>query len=119
MSRCGISFGPARQRRGTSCGPGTACRNSCSAGGSGHRDGMKTWTSKHLAWVKTLRLEQPALAATLLDYLTEVDHARERIERVERAIDHAIEAAPGVDPRSSRRPTVAARSSPHFRRHHR
>ena len=57
-------------------------------------DGIKAWTSRHLAWVKTLRLGQQALDATLLDYLTEVDHARERIERLERAIDHAIAAAP-------------------------
>jgi transposase len=55
---------------------------------------MTTWTAKHLAWVKTLRLEHPALAATLLDYITEVDHVRERINRLERAIDQAIEAAP-------------------------
>src|SRR5438477_5246892 len=57
-------------------------------------EGIKAWTSRHLAWVKTLRLEQLALDATLLDYVTEVDHARERIERLERAIDQAIEAAP-------------------------
>ncbi len=55
---------------------------------------IKAWTAKHLAWVKTLRLTPAALEATLLDYLTEVDHARERIERLERAIDQAIEAAP-------------------------
>src|SRR6202011_6329587 len=40
---------------------------------------MKSWTAKHLVWAKTLQLEQPALAATLLDYITEVEHARERI----------------------------------------
>lgn len=57
-------------------------------------EAIKTWTAKHLAWVKTLRLEQPAQAATLLDYVTEVDHACERIDRLERAIDQAIEAAP-------------------------
>ncbi len=45
-------------------------------------------------WVKTLQLEPAALAATLLDYIAEVDHAHERIERLERAIDQAIEAAP-------------------------
>lgn len=57
-------------------------------------EGTKAWTARHLAWVKTLRLEPVALAATLLDYVSEVDHARERIERLERAIDQAIEAAP-------------------------
>jgi len=57
---------------------------------------IKAWTAQHLVWAKTLRLEQPALAATLLDYITEVEHVRERIERLERAIDQAIEAAPAA-----------------------
>lgn len=55
---------------------------------------IKKWTATHLAWVKSLRLTPAALEATLLDYIHEVDHARERIERLERAIDQAIEAAP-------------------------
>jgi transposase len=55
---------------------------------------IKAWTTKHLEWVKTLRLTPAALEATLLDYVSEVDHAHERIERLERAIDQAIEAAP-------------------------
>src|SRR6266850_4442682 len=59
-------------------------------------EGIKSWTLKHLNWVKTLRLEQFALNATLLDYVTEVDHARERIERLERAIDQAVEMAPAA-----------------------
>lgn len=59
-------------------------------------EAIKAWTARHLAWVKTLRLEPLALAATLLDYVSEVDHARERIERLERAIDQAIEAAPAA-----------------------
>src|SRR5712664_3607983 len=57
---------------------------------------IKAWTGKHLSWAKTLRLELPALEATLLDYLTEVEHACERIARLERAIDQAIEAAPAA-----------------------
>lgn len=56
--------------------------------------GMKSWTSKHLLWVKTLRFEQPAQEATYLDYLHEVEHAAERVARLERAIDQAIEALP-------------------------
>jgi transposase len=55
---------------------------------------IKTWTASHLDWVKTLRLQQPAQASTLLDYLTEVEHAVQRIKRLECAIDQAIEAAP-------------------------
>jgi hypothetical protein len=56
--------------------------------------GLKNWTSKHLLWVNTLRFEQPAQEATYLDYLHEVEHAAERLARLERAIDQAIEALP-------------------------
>jgi transposase len=55
---------------------------------------MKSWTKKHLLWVKTLRFERPAQEATYLDYLHEVEHAAERLARLERAIDQAIEALP-------------------------
>jgi transposase len=56
---------------------------------------MKAWTQRHLTWVKRdVHFEQPAQEATLLDYLHEVDHAAERIERLERAIDDAVQTAP-------------------------
>ena len=41
-----------------------------------------------------MRFEQRALQATLQDYLAEVDHVAERIERLESAIDVAVETAP-------------------------
>ena len=56
--------------------------------------GVRSWTSKHLCWVKTLHFEHPAQEAAFLDYLHEVEHAAERVVRLERAIDQAIEAAP-------------------------
>ncbi len=38
-------------------------------------EGMKAWTKKHLEWIKThVRFDQPALEATLADYLQEVEH---------------------------------------------
>src|SRR5262249_27636511 len=42
-------------------------------------DGIKAWTVRYLTWVKTLQPEPAALAAKLLDYVAEVDHAQERI----------------------------------------
>jgi transposase len=57
-------------------------------------EGVKNWTAKHLLWVKTLSFEQPAQEATFLDYLHEVEHEVERVSRLERAIDQAVEAAP-------------------------
>lgn len=56
---------------------------------------MKAWTQAHLAWVKrTVHFEQAAQEATLLDYVAEVDHAAARIERLDSAIDAAVQAAP-------------------------
>ncbi len=56
--------------------------------------GVRSWTTTHLSWVKTLRFEHVAQEATFLDYLHEVEHAAERVRRLELAIDQAIEAAP-------------------------
>jgi transposase len=58
-------------------------------------DGVKSWTQVHLAWVRhTVRFDTSAQQAVLVDYLAEVDHARDRIERFDRSIDEAVELAP-------------------------
>jgi transposase len=41
-----------------------------------------------------VRFEQPALEATLADYLEEVDHAATRIPKPDKAIDEAVGPAP-------------------------
>ena len=69
-----------------------------------------------VAWVKTLRVEPMALAAALLDYVSEVDHARERIERLERAIAStraAIVSGAAPSPRPATRTCAASSSRPH------
>ena len=55
---------------------------------------MKAWTQTHLAWVKTVHVAYAAQEATLRDYLHEVEHAADRIARLERAIDDAVQTAP-------------------------
>ena len=55
---------------------------------------MNPWTQTHLTWVKTVHFEHAAQEATLLDYLHEVEHMADRIERLERAIDEAVKTAP-------------------------
>lgn len=55
---------------------------------------MKAWTDAHVRWVTTVRFEHPAQEATRLDYFHEVQHAAERIRRLERALDEALDAAP-------------------------
>ena len=58
-------------------------------------DVKKSWTQKYMTWIKEqVHFDQPALEATLLDYVHEVDHMAERIELLEKAIDQAIEKAP-------------------------
>ena len=57
---------------------------------------MKAWTQGHLTWVKSaVHFAHAAQEATLLDYVHEVDHVAGRLERLERAIDAAVQAAPG------------------------
>jgi len=55
---------------------------------------MPSWTARHLAWVKTVHFDHTAQEATLLDYLHEVEHMANRVERLERAIDDAVKIAP-------------------------
>ena len=59
-------------------------------------EGITAWMSKHLAWIKQQRFEQAAQQATLVDYLHEVEHAAERIVRLERSIDVAVQAMPAM-----------------------
>ena len=56
--------------------------------------GTRRWSTRHRLWLQTLRFEHGAAEATYLDYLHEVDRAGERIKRLERAIDEAVEQAP-------------------------
>src|SRR5437667_7238116 len=49
--------------------------------------GIKVWTQKHEEWIKKqVHFEQPAQEYTLLDYLHEVEHMGDRIQRLEQAI---------------------------------
>lgn len=53
----------------------------------------RAWTGAHLAWVRTQRFERPAQEAAFQDYLHEVDHAADRVQRLDHALDAAIAAA--------------------------
>lgn len=57
--------------------------------------GVGAWTKAYMNWVKTdVRFDQPAQEATFRDYLHEVEHARDRVARLEQSIDDAIETMP-------------------------
>jgi transposase len=59
------------------------------------RAGVRAWTTAYFTWLKKeVRFDQPGQEATLADYLHEVEHARERIARLEVAIDEAIKTMP-------------------------
>lgn len=58
-------------------------------------EGIKAWTKQHLEWIGThVHFDQPALEATLEDYLSEVKHAAERIIKLEKAMDEAVQQTP-------------------------
>ncbi len=53
------------------------------------------WTLKYLEWARAkVQFEEMAQTATLLDYLHEVEHAANRIKRLEHAIDAALVSVP-------------------------
>jgi len=56
--------------------------------------GVTPWGTRHLACVKQQNFEQAAQQATLVDYLHEVVHEAERIVRLERSVDTAVETLP-------------------------
>ena len=47
-----------------------------------------------MAWVRQMHFAQPAQESTRLDYLHEVEHMAERVERLEQAIAEAVKLAP-------------------------
>ena len=59
-------------------------------------DGVKAWSSAYGTWLRGLTFEHAARQATMVDYLGELDHMIERIQRLEQAIDDAIKTAPEV-----------------------
>jgi transposase len=58
-------------------------------------DVKKHWTLKYMTWIQEhVHFEQAALEVTLLDYVHEVEHMADRIQRLETAITEAIPKAP-------------------------
>jgi transposase len=63
---------------------------------SGRRapDGVKAWGKAHRGWLDGVSFERPEQEVVFLDYRHEVDHAVERVLRLERALDEAVERVP-------------------------
>jgi transposase len=56
--------------------------------------GCRAWTLTYWRWVRTVVFEHAAQQQTLLDYIAEVEHQAQRIERLDKAIEDAIANAP-------------------------
>jgi transposase len=54
---------------------------------------VKVWTQAYLSWVQRIHFPQAARESTLLDYLHEVKHMGERVQRLEQAIADAVKQA--------------------------
>jgi len=58
---------------------------------------MKASSQRHLDWIRCeVKFDLFAQQATLEDYLAEVDHIGQRIARLEKRIDEAVEDAPAT-----------------------
>lgn len=56
----------------------------------------KPGSKRYEEWLRSLRLEEAALEETLRDYRSEVEHAKERVQRLERTIDAVVDQAPAA-----------------------
>jgi len=57
-------------------------------------EGCRAWTAAWWQWVRGLQFDHTEQNTTLVELVLEVDHQAQRIERLEGAIDRAIEEAP-------------------------
>lgn len=58
--------------------------------------GVKAWGAKYMEWATRLRFEHRATEVTHTDLLHEVNHVRERIQRLEHAIDGILDELPAT-----------------------
>lgn len=56
--------------------------------------GVRNWTQKHDAWLRTLHFEIAAQQAAFDDYFAETTHQAERVARLEGAIEEALAVQP-------------------------
>lgn len=56
--------------------------------------GSRAWSLTWWRWLRVVKFEHAAQSAAILDYINELEHQTARVERLEKAIDEAIEKAP-------------------------
>jgi len=57
-------------------------------------EGARAWGTAHRSWLHTVRFKYPAQNTVMLDHLSEVEHAQERLRRLDQAIEDSIATAP-------------------------
>ena len=58
------------------------------------KEKLKSWSGRHVEWLRAMKFDGPALEATRMDYFSEVEHSTERIARLEDAMDAVVQSAP-------------------------
>src|SRR5690348_16033615 len=95
MRHCVTWCGHARLPSRINCARGIDLGSFSCAHGRRAPEGTGAWTGKYMKWIKEhVHFEQQAQEATLSDYLHDVEHAGERIQRLENSIDAAIQRVP-------------------------
>ena len=84
----------ATRPRGTGFVLGIGSESFCFASTSAGRKRSSRGATKHMAWLSRTEDRACRTSETFVDYFNEVKRAKERIERLERAIDAGIERAP-------------------------
>ncbi len=57
-------------------------------------DGVRSWTRRHLSWLRTVHFDRSGLDFIFQDHLREVDSQSSRLLQMDAAIDAAVEAGP-------------------------
>lgn len=57
-------------------------------------EGVKAWSAAHRGWLQALKLEPPTLGIVLGEYFHELLHSEQRVERLDKTIEQAVEQAP-------------------------
>src|SRR5689334_23005355 len=57
-------------------------------------EGMTAWARNHLAWLRAQEWQEKAHQVVFADLLAETEHCRDRVQRLDRALEEAIKTAP-------------------------
>ena len=92
--RCAIWFVLVRRPRKINSVLGTGWGNSCLASAAVEIPRAKPGARRHWRWFDSQVFDHRAQQETFVDYKNEVEHATERVARLDKALDRAVEQAP-------------------------